>query len=311
MSDAAASSGLRVLLTGAGGLIGPHLAAALQEAGHEVVTVGRGAGNDIRADLLDPAARSDAVRQARASHLAHLAWHADPLTRWHAPENLDWAAATIALVRGFAAEGGRRALCAGSCAEYDWSPAALGPEGVLREDSPLAAASLYGRAKAATGTLLTGATGALGLSLAWGRIFFCYGPDEAPGRLLSDLVSGLCAGERVACTDGLQERDFLYTPDLGAALAAVLLSDFDGPVNIGSGTATPVRAMIEHVARLMGRPDLIDLGARRRPADDPPVIRADTTRLASTGWRPAFDLGVGLEHCLRAQGVLPREDGTP
>lgn len=285
----------RVLLTGATGLIGPHAAEALAGAGYDVVTVGRkapaGPHPHLRADLLDVAERRAAVREAGASHLLHLAWQGEG-DRWNGAANLDWAAATIGLVREFAEQGGTRAVCAGSCAEYDWA------EPLLSETSPLAPRTLYGKAKAATGALLTGAAPALGLSLAWARIFFCYGPGEPRGRLLGDLVHGLRRGERVACTDGRQERDFLHTADVGRALAAVLLSPLDGAVNIGSGRATPVRQLIETAAGLIGRPDLIDLGARPRPPEDPDRLVADTARLAATGFAPRFDLRAGLADCI-------------
>ena len=294
---------LRVLVTGAGGLIGPHACHALKAQGHEVITVGRNVRCDIVADLLNDQARRKAVKEAQATHLLHLAWHDDPRNRWSAPENLDWAAATIDLIRTFAAHGGERALCAGSCAEYDWSPKALG-KGILDEGRPLNPASLYGRAKAQTGQLLLGAQAELGLSLSWGRIFFCYGPDEAPGRLLSDITRGILNAEQVPCTDGLQQRDFLYTPDLGDALAAVLTSDLIGAVNIGSGTATPVRDLIMGAADLLGRPDLIDLGARPRPPQDPPVICADASKLRSVGWVPRYSLQDGLRDCFERQNLL-------
>ncbi|WP_171102162.1 NAD(P)-dependent oxidoreductase [Ruegeria sp. HKCCD7255] len=297
----------RVLMTGAGGLIGPHAHRALEQRGFQTVTLGRGAGNDIQADLLDEAQRRDAIRAAEASYLMHLAWHDDPKDRWHAPENLDWAAATIDLVRQFAASGGQRVLCAGSCAEYDWSPEALGDTGVLREDSALAPASLYGKAKAHTGELLTASQKDLGLTLSWARIFFCYGPNEAPGRLLSDITQGIVNAEPVDCTDGLQRLDFLYASDLGEALATVLDSQLGGAVNIGSGTAKPVKDLIMGTATLLGRPDLIRLGARSRPVLDPEVICADTTKLNSIGWSPRYSLRDGLKDCLQRQNLLPKD----
>lgn len=289
----------RVLLTGATGLIGRQTLAPLRARGFQVVALSRrgavpGADLTLLADVLDASSRTAALEEAQASHLLHLAWHDAPQGRWSAPENLDWAAATLSLVRGFAAAGGTRALCVGSCAEYDWS------YDVMTEDTPLKPSSLYGKAKAATGTLLTQAAPDLGIALAWARVFFCYGPGEPKGRLLGDLVQGLSAGQAVECTDGLQARDFLHTADLGAALAAVLDSELTGAVNVASGQAVPVKALIETTAGIVGRPDLIRLGARPRPADDPALIVADVTRLNGTGFRPAFDLRSGLADCVAA-----------
>ncbi|WP_298854373.1 NAD(P)-dependent oxidoreductase [uncultured Ruegeria sp.] len=284
----------QVLLTGATGLIGRATVPALTEAGHEVVTLGRDPANDITCDLLDPSATTTALETARASHLVHLAWHDGPRDRWASPANLDWMAATLHLVREFARTGGQRAVCAGSCAEYDWSV----PD--LAETSPLRPRTLYGAAKAGAGLALCAGQQTLGLSLAWARIFFVYGPDEPQGRLFGDLISNLGAGRPVDCTDGRQERDFLHVDDLARALLRVLESDLTGPVNVASGVAIPVRDLIEEVANQMHHPDLIRLGAIARAPDDPPRLAADVTRLRDkTGFMPQYDIPSGVARCLR------------
>jgi nucleoside-diphosphate-sugar epimerase len=297
-------SGARVLLTGATGLIGRATLPALAALGAEVIAVSRsgrdmpGAMKSVACDLLDPAALARAVSEARATHLVHLAW-ADGADRWHSPVNDIWADTTLALLQAFADGGERRALMAGSCAEYDWD----GP-GLLTESTPLRPATRYGQAKARAGGACLAAASGLGLSLVWARPFFVYGPGEPEGRLVGDLVTGLRAGRAVDCTDGLQRRDFLYSGDLGQALAALLAADATGPVNVGSGRAIPVRDLIGEIARQVGRPGLVRLGARPRPADDPPEICADVARLTcATGFRPACSLAEGVAALLAADRV--------
>lgn len=294
----------RVLLTGATGLIGRHAVAPLRGAGYDVIALSR-SGRDVAgaaglaADLLNPDDLRRAVAGSGAAALVHLAW-ADGPDRWTTPANLDWAAATLTLLRAFADAGGRRALLAGSCAEYDWS------QPVLSETSPLNPATLYGAAKARTGQLAVAAAPALGISLAWARPFFVYGPAEPKGRLFGDLIRGIAAGLAVDCTDGEQRRDFLQVADLGAALAAVLTSTAEGAVNVASGKAVAVKDMILTVARQMGRPELVRLGARPRPAGDPACLQADVTRLRDeVGFTPRFDVESGIADVLRAEGVLP------
>lgn len=294
-----------VLLSGASGLIGRQCVPALLAAGYRVTVLSRsGAAPNgaiaLQVDLLDHATTQAAVREAKATHLLHLAWHAGARDRWTSPANLDWVSATFALVQAFAASGGKRAVGVGSCAEYDWSAV------TLREDTPLRPATLYGGAKAAAGLALTKAAPALNLSFAWARPFFCYGPGELPGRLFGDLVKGLQAGEPVACTDGVQRRDFLHTADIAAALTALLASDVQGPVNVASGEAIAVRDLIMEAANQMGRPDLIRLGAIQRPATDPPLLAADIRRLNDeVGFRPRHTLKTGVAQVLAAERALP------
>lgn len=297
-----------VLLTGATGLIGRQVVAPLLEQGCRVIAASRSgqpvAGAEALAlDLLDGAGVLRAIGGLGATHLIHLAWHDGPKDRWTAPANLDWVGASLHLLRAFAAAGGRRAVMVGSCAEYDWSQAAAGPMG---EDTPLRPATLYGAAKAATGIAALAGAGALGLSLAWARPFFCYGPGEPEGRLFGDIIRGLRTGRQVDCTDGLQRRDFLSTFDLGRALAALLVSPLQGAVNVASGEATEVRSLILTLARALGGEDRVRLGARARPADDPPLIQADVARLtAGTGFRPTRDLASGVAATLAAEGPTP------
>jgi len=284
----------RIAVTGASGLIGRPVVATLEGLGHEVVALGRrdvDGVQTIRCDLLDDRSRQDAVRSASAEVLVHLAWYDGP-DRWTSRANLHWTRATLMLAEEFAEAGGRRAIAAGSCAEYDWSTERLG------EDTALRPSTLYGAAKAATGLAMVRGATALGLSVAWARLFFCYGPGEPEGRLLGDLARGLRRGRAVPCTDGRQERDFLHTGDIARALALLIDAPANDAINIGSGTPVPVAALIKLAERLVDGPGHAQLGALQRPEGDPSRLFADTTQLQSLGFAPRFDLESGLRDAL-------------
>lgn len=291
----------RVLVTGATGFVGRHVVAALTARGHEVVAVSRSHGT-LHADLLvdDPSAL---VAQAGASGLVHLAWYAEHGRFWTAPENLDWVGATLRLLRAFAEAGGRRAVLAGSCAEYEW-----GGPGPLREDaSPVRPATLYGACKHAARVAAEAYAAQVGLSLAWGRIFFSFGPGEAPGRLIPAVAGAVLHGEEAAVTAGDQVRDFLAVEELADAFAALLDSGAEGPVNLASGRPVAVRDVIAAIGRAAGREDLIRYGALPDRPGDPPEIVADVGRLRDeVGWVPRESLEAGIE---RAVAALAGGDG--
>lgn len=295
-------SARRVLLTGGTGFIGQHVVAPLRARGYEVHVVtssaGRVAPAGVRthvADLLDPAATEALVDEIRATHLVHLAWYVSPGRFWTAAENGEWVEATLRLLRLFGAAGGERAVLAGSCAEYDWTVG-----GVCSEQStPLVPATLYGACKAALGSMAARLAGETGVSTAWGRIFFVYGPDEYPSRLLASVVRALLAGERAPTSHGGQIRDYLSTMDYGDAFAAVLDSDVRGAVNIASGVPLALRDLVMRAAQTIGRPELVDLGAIASPPDEAPVVVADVTRLRDeVGWMPRLSLDEGLERTI-------------
>src|SRR5262245_54511607 len=80
-----------------------------------------------------------------------------------------------------------------------------------------------------------------GVSPAWARLFFLFGPHEPPGRLVSELAAGLVAGRVTSTSEGRQERDFLHVADAGNALAQLLDGTVTGAVNVASGECVPVR----------------------------------------------------------------------
>lgn len=286
----------RVLLTGAGGFVGRHAVAPLLARGYEVHAAVRRPGAvppevvQHAVDLLDPASSTALVRAVRPSHLLHLAWTVTPGAFWRAPDNLDWVAASLGLYRAFAEAGGRRMVVAGTCAEYDWSHPLL-DEAV----TPLRPDTLYGAAKDALHRVLAAAAVQDGVGLAWGRLFFLYGPHEAASRLVPDVVLSLLQGRPALCGTGTAERDFMHVADAASALAALLDSLHAGPVNIASGACVPIRDVILHAAAAVGRPDLVLLGARPASPGEPPRLAAATSILREqVGFTPRYALDDGL-----------------
>jgi nucleoside-diphosphate-sugar epimerase len=287
----------RVLVTGASGFIGRNAVDALLEQGHEVHAVARRAGAPRagvtwhQVDLLQPGAAEGLVHAVRAGRLLHLAWYATPGSFWTAPENERWIDASLRLLRAFGEAGGRRVAMVGTCAEYAWD------DELLREqDTPLEPATLYGACKHATHVAATGIARQLGVSLAWGRVFFLYGPGEDEARLVSSVARGLLAGEEVPTTDGRQRRDFMHVCDVAGALVALLAGEATGAVNIASGRAVRVRDVITLIAAEAGGLERVRFGELPSRAGEPPVIAGDTRRLTED---VGFQAMVGLEQGIR------------
>jgi nucleoside-diphosphate-sugar epimerase len=287
----------RVLLTGASGFVGRNAIEPLRRRGYEVHALGRAAAAGAAAewhevDLLDPEATDAVLRELRASHLLHFAWYAEHGRFWEAPENLDWVAAGLRLVRSFREAGGRRAVLAGTCAEYDWSGDCCG------RSTALAPATLYGVSKNALRTIVEEYARVSGLSAAWGRIFFTFGPGEHPARVVAAVAGAVVRGEPVPCSEGTQIRDFLYVEDVADAFATLLDSDATGAFDIGSGDAVSLRDLLERLQRLAGRDGLLRFGAAP-PREEAARIVADGARLRDElGWAPAHTLDEGLERTL-------------
>ena len=294
----------RVLVTGATGFIGRHLLSPLVDKGWDVHGAGWPVTPEIteafgstvhlhETNLMNPDELTGLMEAVKPDSLVHMAWYAVPGKFWTAGENLDWVAASLNLVRTFAAHGGRRAVFAGTCAEYDWQ------QPLLKEDDEPVPATLYGTAKDALRRIVEKSAAQLDIGWAWGRIFFLYGPHEPPSRLISDVIGNLLQGSPAKCSHGRQIRDFMHVEDVAGAFINVLESDMEGVVNIASGRSRPIRDVVTLIGQLTGKPELIALGARPAAANDPPELTADVARLRDeAGFKPFWDLEPGLRQTI-------------
>jgi nucleoside-diphosphate-sugar epimerase len=285
----------RIVVTGATGFIGRHVMDPLRQRGFEIHVIGRHRPDDAQvifheSDVLNIESTRGAIAAANGSHLLHLAWNVDPGKYWQAPSNLDWVSASLQLIRAFAENGGRRAVVAGTCAEYLW-----GADRFLEEETPCRPATLYGVCKDALRRVVLAYGDIARLSIGWGRIFFLYGPGEKQGRLVSDAIRQLLSRQHLPTTHGRQKRDFMHVSDVAGGFAALVDCEVRGTVNIASGRAMSVRSILESIAQEIGAGELVQYEARPLHAEEPEIIEADVARLCNeVGFKPRYDLASGL-----------------
>lgn len=286
----------RLLLSGASGFLGRNCLDALAGSDWEVhaadrrpVTGFSGQVTTYEIDILDQREVSELMAEVRPSHLLHLAWTgARPVYR--SLENFRWVRGSLRLFEEFASAGGVRVVALGSGAEYEW-----GDEDCFEGKTPLDGSTVYGVCKSALYRLFEALCRETGLSGAWPRPFFLYGPYENSERFVSSVISALLLGEPARCTHGRQIRDFLYSRDLAGALVHLLSDGFEGAVNVASGRGVSLAEIAQLIALKVGGENLLELGALPAPENEAPRVVASIRRLESeVGWRPAHDLDQGL-----------------
>lgn len=133
------------------------------------------------------------------------------------------------------------------------------------------------------------------MAFAWGRIFYPYGPQEDPRRMVPALIRALIADQSFPATQGEQVRDYIHVEDIAQAFITLLTAQATGIYNIGSGDPVPVRRVMETIEDVVGRHGLVQYGAVPYRDWEPRFICADTGKLRGLGWMPAYALRQGLE----------------
>jgi len=293
----------KVLVTGATGFIGRQTLDKLSEEYEHVFAVYRNSkliGNwkNVtwhKADLLSEEQINQLIGKISATHLLHLAWYAEHGKYGQSELNIDWLSSSLHLIRRFRESGGRRVVSAGTCFEYDLN------YGFLSEKiTPLKPELIYGVSKKNLFEMLSSYSDLTGLSSAWGRVFYLYGPHEYSGRLVASVIRSLLRNQPAETSSGEQLKDFLHVSDVAEAFVKLLHSNAEGAVNIGSGNAVSVKDIVLKIGELTGKKKLVKIGALSSRKNEKPLIMADNRRLKrEAGWTPQFTLEEGLKHTIQ------------
>ena len=296
---------MKVLITGAGGFIGSFLARLLVNEGYEVHAIVRKSSNLWRiqdilpsiqlfsADLLDYEQVNAYLEKIKPEWCIHLAWYAVPGKYLQSPENLNSLQASLNLVSQLIEVGCKRFIGVGTCFEYDFSL------GYLSESSPTKPLTLYAATKIALATTLSQLSAVTDMETVWVRLFYQYGPQENPNRLIPAIISSLLKDEIVKTTEGEQIRDFLYIEDVASALVEIARSKLTGIVNIGSGKPITVREIALTLGTILAKTHLINFGALAYRSNDPMFICANNYLLKQeTNWQIKYDLETGLKNTI-------------
>jgi dTDP-glucose 4,6-dehydratase len=146
------------------------------------------------------------------------------------------------------------------------------------------------------------------------RIFNTYGPRMRPrdGRVVSNfIVQALCGEPLTLYGDGKQTRSFCYVDDEIEGIYQLFMRGDSEPTNIGNPDEYTVRQLAEVVLELTGSRSRLE--HRPLPEDDPKVRRPDITRArAMLGWEPRVALRAGVARTVEYfQGLLGSERMRP
>ena len=123
------------------------------------------------------------------------------------------------------------------------------------------------------------------------------GKEKAPAAVARKVAEAVDGSEIEIWGDGKQTRSFLYIDDCVDAVRALVMSDFEGPVNIGSEEMISINDFANMVIGISGK----NLGIKNIPG--PQGVRGRNSDNAliqeRVGWGPKFGLKEGMSQTYR------------
>ncbi len=298
--------GHRVVITGAAGFIGSHLAEALLDQGDSVVGIDNLSTGDA-VNIAHLADRDFEFIRHDVSNYIDLDGPVDAVLHWASPASpIDYLERPIPTLK-VGALGTHNALGLAKAKQATFVLASTSEvygdplehpqtESYWGNVNPIGPRGVYDEAKRFAEAMTTAYRRCHGIDTKIVRIFNTYGPRMRvrDGRAVPNFIAQALRGENLTVYgDGTQTRSFCYISDLVDGILRLMRSDTNDPVNLGNPNEMTVAGIAEQIIRLTGSSSRIV--HEPLPVDDPKVRRPDIGRArAVLGWEPRVPLAEGL-----------------
>jgi dTDP-glucose 4,6-dehydratase len=302
---------MRVLITGAAGFLGSHLADRFLADGHTVI----GLDNFITGspDNIAHLTGNDHFEfvQHNISTYTYVAGTLDGVLHFASPASpIDYLEHPIATLKvgalgthnalGLAKAKNARFFLASTSEVYGDPLVHPQPESYWGNVNPIGPRGVYDEAKRFAEAMTMAYHRAHNVDTRIVRIFNTYGPRMRPrdGRVVSNFIVQALAGEPITIYgDGMQTRSFCYVDDEIEGIYRLFMRGDSDPTNIGNPNEFTVRQLAELVVELTGTQS--EIVHRPLPQDDPKVRKPDISRArALLGWEPAVELRDGVSRTI-------------
>jgi dTDP-glucose 4,6-dehydratase len=300
----------RVVITGAAGFIGSHLAETLLDRGYAVIGIDNLLTGDI-ANIAHLHNRDFSFIKHDVTNYIYIEGPVDFVLHWASPASpIDYLELPIPTLKvgalgthkalGLAKAKGARFVIASTSEVYGDPLEHPQKESYWGNVNPIGPRGVYDEAKRFAEAMTVAYHRYHRLDAKIVRIFNTYGPRMRvkDGRAVPAFMSQALRNEDVTIFgDGSQTRSFTYVTDLVDGIIRLMLSDVNDPVNIGNPREMTIEEIARTIIRMTGSSSRIVY--RDLPVDDPKVRQPDITRARTLlGWEPKVGLEEGLEHTI-------------
>ncbi len=289
----------RVIVTGAGGMLGRRVVEELSGAGYEPVGITRAV-----VDLIDTSSTHAVFADAKPDAVIHLAARVAGLGgNLAAPGEMFYENIMINtnVVEASRRAGVKKFVGVGSTAIYSDLVSLPMREEDIWLGPPHGSEAPYGNAKRAMLAQLQSYGQQYGLKYAYAVLTNSFGPDdrfdEKHGHVMPSLISkfhraSLDGSPVTIWGTGKPQRDFIYSKDAARAFR-LMMERSEGAVNVASGVEISIRELVTLIAQVCDFKGGIDWDDTK--PDGQALRQYDTTRLKTLAFRPAFDLRTGVK----------------
>ena len=301
---------MKILVTGAAGFLGSHLAERLLKDGHEVIGVDNYfTGSKRNHEHLLDNNNFEMIRHditfplyVECDVILNFACPASPVHYQRNPvETMKTNVHGAINMLGLAKRTGARILQASTSEVYGDPEVHPQPENYRGQVNTLGPRACYDEGKRAAETLFMDYHRQYGVDIRIVRIFNTYGPRMAidDGRVVSNFIVSALRNESLPIYgDGSQTRSFCYVDDLIEAILRMLWQEKTiGPVNIGTNFEMTMNELARLVISLTNSKSKLKF--QELPIDDPKQRRPDL-QLANEvlGWSPQTTPDIGISRTI-------------
>jgi len=315
---------MRILLTGAAGFIGSHLADRLVREGHHVIGVDNFstgnpenikhlAGNELF-DFIEKDCIEPLEFESDIDWILHFASPASPVDYLNKPFlTLKVGSEAVFNLLDLAIKKKASFLLASTSEIYGDPLVHPQREEYFGNVNPIGPRSVYDEAKRFAETLTFAYRRYNKLNTKVIRIFNTFGPRMQPndGRVVPNFMMQALAGEPLTIYgDGSQTRSFCYVSDLVEGIYRFISnSDYPGPLNLGNTEEMTILDFANRINELTKSNSGIVF--EPLPQDDPKQRKPDLSKASKfLDWKPQVSLNEGLSLTLDYFKMLYEKNNT-
>jgi len=296
----------RIVITGAAGFIGSHLAEALLDRGYSVIGIDNLLTGDT-SNISQLVNRDFQFIKHDVTNYIYIEGQVDFVLHWASPASpIDYLELPIPTLKvgalgthkalGLAKAKGARFVLASTSEVYGDPLEHPQKESYWGNVNPVGPRGVYDEAKRFAEAMTMAYHRYHGVDTKIVRIFNTYGPRMRmnDGRAVPAFMSQALRNEDVTVFgDGRQTRSFTYITDLVDGIIRLMLSGENDPMNIGNPHEMTIKEIAQTIIRMTGSKSRLIY--KELPTDDPKQRRPDITRARTIlGWEPKVQLEEGL-----------------